>query len=56
VVTVGAVSALAVLLWRRRGFRGLVACAALCLIAWSASGGITGRATPVSAGRGTIVE
>ncbi|CAN5280141.1 ComEC/Rec2 family competence protein [soil metagenome] len=56
VLTVGVLTILAALLWRRRGFRALVACAVLCLVAWSVSGAVTGRATPVSAGRGTIVE
>lgn len=56
VLAVGAATVAAALLWRRRSFRLLAAGAVLCLIAWSASGALTGRPVAVSAGRETIVE
>ncbi|CAN5888398.1 ComEC/Rec2 family competence protein [soil metagenome] len=54
VLAVGAAAVVTALLWRRRGFRLLAAAAVLCLVAWSASGCLTGRPAPVSAGRETI--
>lgn len=54
-LVMAATTVAAVLLWRRRAFRLIVGVAVVCLIAWSASGCLTGRLPEVSAGRGTIV-
>lgn len=54
-VVVAALTVAAIVSWRRRAFRLALACAVVCLIAWSASGCLTGRPAPVSAGHGTII-
>ncbi len=48
--------ALTARLWDRRGFRIVMACLVMCLLAWSISTGITARPTVMSAGRGTMLE
>lgn len=55
VLTVALTGVAAVVLWRRRWFRRALACAAVCLLAWSISALVAGHGATVSAVRGTIV-
>jgi competence protein ComEC len=54
-VGLAAASLAAALLWRRRVFRLVAAGALVCLLAWMASGCLTGHVAVVSAGRDTII-
>jgi competence protein ComEC len=55
VLAVALAGAAVVVLWRRRWFRRALACAVVCLLAWSISALVAAHDATVSADRGTIV-